>query len=211
MSEERLSKLQKWILKSIYLINPEGRVRVKDLKKTSLLGLKELWGKQEIEKPFNSEKKTWASIDVVFSRSLRSLERKDLIFAYASDPLKEVCGLNISDDIANLSSIALNDKGEDKAKELLNVKNPELNNKKGRCQVARKTLWEGLKKADALIGKIKSGESLGKVDMESLVDKQMVKKSLDRINKVREVEEYDIAVDEAISLLAKLDEPLGEV
>lgn len=129
MSEERLSKLQKWILKSIYLINPKGRVRVKDLKKTSLFGLKELWGKPEIEKPFNSEKKTWASIDVAFSRSLRSLGRKDLIFVYASDPIKEVCGLNVFDDIANLSSVALTDEGETKAKELLNVKNSELNNK----------------------------------------------------------------------------------
>jgi len=76
----------------------------------------------------------------------------------------------------------------------------------------RKTLWETrLEKATALIKKIKGGESLGKVDMDSLVDKQMVAESLDRINKAKELEEYDITVDEAIGLLAKLDEPLGEV
>jgi len=52
------------------------------------------------------------------------------------------------------------------------------------------TAWDKcLGRAIALIEKIKRGEPFDRVNMETLVDKQVVKESLDRIDKTREIEE----------------------
>jgi len=99
------------------------------LKTASRYGLKYTYGKTDIERPFGERKKTRNSIAVTFSRSLRSLERKDLIFLYGSNPMKEIRGINVFADVVNIKSIAITDEGIIKAKELLNVKNEKVNNK----------------------------------------------------------------------------------
>jgi len=72
--------------------------------------------------------------------------------------------------------------------------------------MARKTLWEKrLERATALIDRIKKGEPFEGVDMDSLVDKQMVKESLARMKDANEVDEYTITVDEAYNLLMRLE------
>jgi len=70
----------------------------------------------------------------------------------------------------------------------------------------RKTLWETrLEKATVLINKIERGESLGMVDMETLVNEKAVKESLARMKDANEVDEYTITVDEAYNLLMRLE------
>lgn len=88
---------------------------------------------RKIEGPFKPETKRNA-IDVSFSRSLRSLYFKRLIEASTEDgrePSGRIFGRkeNFADE-GSIKWLFLTDEGEIKAKELLNVKNPELNNKK---------------------------------------------------------------------------------
>lgn len=150
MAKERLSKLQKWILMALYLIGSEGRGRitVKDLKLTSIHGLK-IWGKPEtLESPWNKGKRTHTSMGVSFSRTLKTLEEKDLLFrhgnsrglsARSKDMLEAIVpglngefrGHNIFECTGNTKEISLTDEGEAKAKEILNVKNAGFNNKEG--------------------------------------------------------------------------------
>ena len=123
MAEERLSRLQKWILKALYLIGPEGKVSVRDLKETSIRGLVEIWGKSEtLESPWGKKGIKLASLDDSFSRTLRNLIRKGLLDDYPTDLMKEVRGINVFGSVCNLGAVALTDEGKAKAKELLNVK-----------------------------------------------------------------------------------------
>ncbi|MGA2466856.1 MAG: hypothetical protein ABSH06_21225 [Thermodesulfobacteriota bacterium] len=150
MAEQRLSKLQKWILMVLYLIDPKACITVKDLKRTSIYGLR-IWGKDDtLESPWGKGKRKRASMDVSFSRTLRSLEMKNLLFRQGSsgglgnlsarsrDMIEALNpglieggyrGCNIFDCLANTKEIYLTGEGEAKAKELLNVKNAEVNNK----------------------------------------------------------------------------------
>jgi hypothetical protein len=151
MANERLSKLQKWILIALYIIGPQYRISVKELKRTSIHGLK-IWGKPEtLESPWNKGKRNHTSMDVSFSRTLKNLEEKDLLFCYGNskglnglsarsrDILEAFVpglnngfrGHNIFECTGNTKEISLTDEGEAKAKELLNVKNAGVNNKKG--------------------------------------------------------------------------------
>jgi hypothetical protein len=131
MTEERLSRLQKWILKTLYLVVPNGSMRIEDLKTTSLYGL-EIWNKEDIESPWRSKQSKRGSMAASMSRTIRALERKNLVFLYGNfirGPMQEVRGVNIFECVGNAKSIALTDEGEAKAKELLNVNNGEINNK----------------------------------------------------------------------------------
>lgn len=125
MSKERLSRLQRWILK--FLHNRENQV-------AWLTTLKYHACRSEgLFKPEASR----ASVDVTFSRSLRSLSCKDLIIPFGSKgkvPLK-IDGMEELKDTPgmwamNVKAIGLTDEGEAKAQELLNAKNEKLNNKK---------------------------------------------------------------------------------
>jgi hypothetical protein len=139
MSEERLSRLQKWILMAFYIMGPEYRINVKDLKETSIRGLK-IWGKTEIlESPWRSKIK-WPSIEVSFSRSLRELYCKGFIDGFSGlhfSGLPKIClKISGSEEMRgdpycgmNLKSIVLTEEGKAKAQEFLNVKNVKVNNK----------------------------------------------------------------------------------
>ncbi len=123
MSKERLSKLQKWILVFLY--------EHKDYKTTTKV-MKSY--ARHTEGVFNPKARTNA-IDVTFSRSLRSLYFKRLIDPQTANPWTAPSGRaagrrkNFSDE-GNIKWLYLTDEGKAKAKELLNVKNPKLNNKK---------------------------------------------------------------------------------
>ena len=122
MSEERLSKLQKWILTFLY--NHDGYA-------TWVTTLK--YYARRSEGLFNSEAKR-NSIEVTFSRSLRSLYFKNLIEPNTANPGKLPSGRvgrrkNFNDE-GNIKWLYLTEEGEKKAKEFLNVKNLKLNNKK---------------------------------------------------------------------------------
>jgi len=137
MAKERLSKLQKWILMALYLIGPEGGVEVKDLKLTSIHGLK-IWGKVEhLESPWGRQG-TSNSINVSLCRAFRSLELKDLLCCHrkskdrlsarAKDMIGAVIpgfgkdlGTMMAFAFGNVDGVILTDEGKDKAKELLNV------------------------------------------------------------------------------------------
>jgi len=127
MSAERLSRLQKWILEFLYSQENKGAY---------LINLK-YHARREFFKPDTNRK----SIDVTISRSLRNLYFyggiENLIELCAADACKEVRMHggrgNVFDDPkghGNLKLVWLTEKGEDKTKGLLNVKNGELNNKK---------------------------------------------------------------------------------
>jgi len=125
MSTERLSKLQKWILEFLY--NREGHTAY-------LTELK--YHARRSEGLFNPEASR-NNIEATLSRSLRNLYQKGLIELVAADPVKEVRIFggrgNVFDDPKNRGNLKffwLSDEGEAKAKEFLNVKNVELNNKK---------------------------------------------------------------------------------
>jgi len=115
MAKERLSKLQKWIL--IFLYN-HGDCFV------STQALKNYAHRDE--NPFNPGTRRNA-IEVVFSRSLRSLYYKQLIEASSingREPSGRCQGRrkNFGDE-GNIKLAYLTDEGKAKAKELLNVKN----------------------------------------------------------------------------------------
>lgn len=132
VSEERMSRLQKWILMMLWSYAEGSNLKVKELKACARFGGKREMRRFEGKAFRDGHRSQKNSVDVSFSRSLRTLERRDLIFTYAADPLKEIRGTNVFDDVGNLSSIALTEEGEVKARELLNVKNSKLNNRKRR-------------------------------------------------------------------------------
>lgn len=115
MSEQRLSKLQKWILEFLY--NQQYYV--------GRLTMLKYYARQN-EGLFNPETKRNA-IDVSFSRSLRSLNFKGLIEANTANPAREPSGRcfgrkkNFADE-GSIKWLFLTDKGEVKVKKLLNVK-----------------------------------------------------------------------------------------
>jgi len=161
MAEQRLSKLQKWILMALFILGPEYRVKVTDLKRASVWGLK-IWGRTEtLESPWKRKGEGFflPSMDVSFSRTLRRLEEREFIFTYAHTPftsaesiydlqgitrekkqeIKKKMGVGKSgkvlfprlDSVTNIIEVAITAEGCAKAKELLNVKNAEVNNKEG--------------------------------------------------------------------------------
>jgi len=170
MASERLSRLQKWILKALYIIGPEYRIRVKELKSASVMGLKKIFDKPNIEGPFSIPAKVFESefphcareaeehydivqpffnsVDSTFSRSIRNLHQKEFIRCFShtsSDVFDDIFSEQAKraakqgygevlwhewDFDKKIMEIALSPEGEAKAKELLNVKVSELNDKK---------------------------------------------------------------------------------
>ncbi|MBA7520617.1 hypothetical protein ES705_12713 [subsurface metagenome] len=127
MSKERLSRLQKWILKFL-CVKKDFSVSTKSMKSWMLYKHKE----QGFEgKPFNENFHT-KSLDATISRSIRNLYSKKLIDVGAGlvlgegpkvctsiDNMKEMRGPYYG---VNVKFLFLTDEGEVKAKELLNVK-----------------------------------------------------------------------------------------
>lgn len=135
MSKERLSKLQKWILKFLY-VKKDFSVSTKSMKYWMLYKHKEQGFEGE---PFNKNFHT-RSLDATISRSIRNLYSKELIDVGAGlgpGEIPKICtGIDGMEEMqgpyygVNVKFIFLTDEGETKAKELLNVKYEKLNNKK---------------------------------------------------------------------------------
>ena len=113
MSAERLSRLQKWILMMLWSYAEDGNLKVKELKACAMRGVKKEMRRFNGSPFKDGHRPQKNAVDVSFSRSLRTLECRNLIFGFASNPMKEVRRINVFDD------------------ELLNVKNSKLNNKTG--------------------------------------------------------------------------------
>ncbi|MBA7524252.1 hypothetical protein ES705_16389 [subsurface metagenome] len=136
MSKERLSRLQKWILKFLY-VKKDFSVSTKSMKYWMLYKHKE----QGFEgKPLSDNfHPTKNNIDAAVSRSIRNLYSKELIDVGAGlgpGEIPKICtGIDGMEEMQgpyygiNVKFLFLTDEGMAKARELLNVKKLELNNK----------------------------------------------------------------------------------
>jgi len=128
MNEQRLSRLQKWILRFLYS---------KEINIVWITSLK--YHAVRSEGLFKS-RPSQNSLHVIFSRSLRGLYYKKFIESFSglhSSGLPKIClKIDGMEEMRgdpycgmNLKSVTLTEEGQAKAKELLNVKNTGLNNK----------------------------------------------------------------------------------
>jgi hypothetical protein len=134
MADKRLSKLQKWILMTVYIIGPRGisfgaLERLSLSKKIEWITIPALVMDvvNSLPRPWK-EKSKYKSKMVSISRTLRNLEDKGLILCFS----KNIAGLGGGNPLkatGRIKSITLTPEGEDIAKKLLNVKKIEFNNK----------------------------------------------------------------------------------
>jgi hypothetical protein len=131
MSEERLSRLQKWILKALYAVGPEYRIPVRSLIDASIYRMGGDWAKvNDLPSPWGKQRPHRASITVSISRAIYSLIYKKLLWEFGceSNPCVDFYQVN-SIRRRPVKSVLLTEEGEAKAQELLNVKKSEVNNK----------------------------------------------------------------------------------
>jgi hypothetical protein len=151
MAKERLSRLQKWILKTLYALE-DGKSHVAVPIKILTAYARNGGGPEG--KPFlNDHWPNRNTINATFSRSIRnmdegflSLGHKALVIRLSPAPpldakaRQELAALNNKQsqisppllptlDFQHATCLALTNKGREVARMLLNVKNPELNNK----------------------------------------------------------------------------------
>lgn len=135
MAKERLSKLQKWILMAVYIIGPRIKISPGALERLSYnntirwiaipdLSMDVL---NSLSLPWK-EKSKYMSKMVSISRALRNLEDKGLILCFSNT----IAGLGAKNPFkitGKIFNISLIPEGGKKARELLNVKKIQFNNK----------------------------------------------------------------------------------